>query len=386
MDGDSVVSARSERSRHSQNGKRVINHHCNNRLLVDAQRQQFKMNKLYRDRTKGYEDDDTVVTGATSEFNYSLEDFGKVNFNNQQSKNSFNTACLCFKLRSFCSSFLILLFSLVCFFSPIAMVVFPKVPLIDWSVDGCGSKCESTLLAFAFKLLILSLATWAIFLRHNRSILPRVDKNKLLILFLSSFITISFWLFYMLKLFKKKHVSYLTIVNYSSSFVDLLLFLNYLGVVFLEIRRLQKRFVVKILRSPDGVSKAYTVGIMTIQELALWCLHKYYADFQSFNPYLEMHRPTRNVSVPAFKLYNIDADSPKEPPISAKACSVVSSNHHERIIGEVEQERRLLKRRYRLLAAAEEAFQHIALIRAAGKVNLCIVINHILVYCTVSPL
>lgn len=375
MDEESVVSVRSERSRHSQGrseGRRQNQHHRNHRQLYELKDRHVKLNNLHRERAylRPHEDDDaTVVTAATSEFGYSLEDF-KVNFNNQPAKQTFSTVNICFKLRSFFTSILLLFFSMACFLSPIAMVIIPKVPLLDWNVDGCNSKCESSLLAIAFKLLILLLATWAIFFRQKRSFLPRLDRNKALILFLSCFMSISFWLFYTLKLYKKNNISYLSIVNYSSSFLDLLIFLNYLAVIFLEIKKLQNRFVVKLLRSPDGISKAYTVGSMTVQELALWCLHKYYCDFQSFNPYLEIQRPLKNTPAPSFKLYNIDGEPSKDPPIIPKACSVVSSHQNERFLSEVEHERRTLKRRYRLISATQEAFQHVSLIRASGLLAL----------------
>jgi len=77
------------------------------------------------------------------------------------------------------------------------------------------------------------------------------------------------------------------VVRYASSLVDALLFIHYLAVILLEIRHLQVQFAVKVVRSPDGVSRTYTVGQLSVQRLASWCLDRYYTDFEAYNPYLE---------------------------------------------------------------------------------------------------
>ena len=76
-------------------------------------------------------------------------------------------------------------------------------------------------------------------------------------------------------------------VRYASSLVDALLFIHYLAVILLEIRHLQTQFAIKVMRSPDGVSHTYTVGQLSVQRLATWCLDRYYRDFETYNPYLE---------------------------------------------------------------------------------------------------
>lgn len=69
--------------------------------------------------------------------------------------------------------------------------------------------------------------------------------------------------------------------------MDALLFIHYLAVILLEVRHLQAQFAVKVTRSPDGVSRTYTVGQLSVQRLASWCLDRYYRDFETYNPYLE---------------------------------------------------------------------------------------------------
>ena len=47
------------------------------------------------------------------------------------------------------------------------------------------------------------------------------------------------------------------------------------------------RFYVKVIRSPDGESRSYALGNLSIQRAASHVLDKYYTDFPIFNPYLE---------------------------------------------------------------------------------------------------
>ena len=49
------------------------------------------------------------------------------------------------------------------------------------------------------------------------------------------------------------------------------------------------RFCIKVVRSPDGQSRTYLVGQLSIQRAAAWVLEKYYTDFPMFNPYLESY-------------------------------------------------------------------------------------------------
>ena len=80
---------------------------------------------------------------------------------------------------------------------------------------------------------------------------------------------------------------YIVVVRYASSLVDALLFIHYLAVILLEVRHLQVQFAVKVTRSPDGSSRTYTAGQLSVQRLASWCLDRYYRDFETYNPYLE---------------------------------------------------------------------------------------------------
>ena len=46
-----------------------------------------------------------------------------------------------------------------------------------------------------------------------------------------------------------------------------------------------------MVRSPDGESRSYAIGQLSVQRAATWILEKYYTDFPVYNPYLERLPP-----------------------------------------------------------------------------------------------
>jgi vang-like len=59
--------------------------------------------------------------------------------------------------------------SLLGFLSPVAMVVLPKLGIGNWDTEPCAVECEGLLISFAFKLLILCIATVALFFRQPKA-------------------------------------------------------------------------------------------------------------------------------------------------------------------------------------------------------------------------
>lgn len=147
------------------------------------------------------------------------------------------------------------------------------------------------------------------------------------------------------------------------------------------------------MRSPDGESRSYAIGQFSIQRASVWILQKYYTEFSIYNPYLERLpvSKSRKGSGSSFKFYEVDGvtnntlqvknyipnlhsvfiamlnnlfillklqNSQSRAMLAAHARRRDSS-HNERFYEEQEYERRVKKRRARLVTAAEEAFTHI---------------------------
>ena len=148
----------------------------------------------------------------------------------------------------------------------------------------CGADCEGMLIGFAFKEVILLAATWALFFHRPRATLPRVSIFRALVVLFMFVLMVAFWLFYAVRIFSETSQTYSQLVQFGVSMADTLLFTHYVAVVMLELRQLQPFFVVKLVRSPDGMARSYTVGQLSVQRLALHCLDQYYRDFEVCMP------------------------------------------------------------------------------------------------------
>lgn len=302
-------------------------------------------------------DNTTAITGNTSETGFSVDDF-RTKFGKETYEENISIGCA-----RYIGSALAGILSVLGFLSPVAMVVLPKL-LNDWEAGECRPECEGLLISFAFKLLILCIGTVALFFRQPKATMPRVFLFRAVVLFLVFILTFAFWLFYGVRILKEKKTAYYDIVKFAVSLVDALLFIHYIAVILLEIRQIQPMFAIKVLRSPDGESKCYNIGALSIQRAAAWILEQYYKDFPVYNPYLEniTKRPAKMTSL---KFYNVDGNQPQNPQDRPRAIFASQSSrrrdasHNDRFYDELEYERRVRKRKARLMVAAEEAFTHI---------------------------
>lgn len=134
------------------------------------------------------------------------------------------------------------------------------------------------------------------------------------------------------------------------------------------------------MRSPDGVSKSYPVGSLSIQRTAVWILEKYYTEFPIHNPFLErlpLSRLNKKNQSKSFKFYEVDRStlkkndhqsSPhKSDHMSSRLAQLKDTSHNERFYEEYEYERRVRKRKARLITATEEAFAHIRRVNIETK-------------------
>lgn len=295
----------------------------------------------------------TAITGSTSEAGFSVEDMSRLNRDLEDS--------IGFRCARYFGCVVAGVLGAVASLSPIVMIILPKIGAMGWETDPCRPDCEGQLISFTFKLVILAIGSWALFFRRPSATMPRILVFRSVVVLLVFILTVSYWLFYGLCILKVRDRNYPGIVSFCVSFVDGLLFIHYLAVILLEVRHLQQEFVVKVVRSPDGQSHCYAVGRLTIQQLAVWCLQQYYKDFEVYNPYLE--RYTRRASrISGFRIYNVDGCGSDTG--SGRSRAVISarqrdSGHNDRFYEEQEYERRVRKRKARLISAAEEAFGHV---------------------------
>jgi len=145
------------------------------------------------DRGSQWGETTTVLTGATSEFNYSLEDVDE----SRDVENSVGFRCARYAGSVFAG-----VVGIAAFLSPIAMLVLPRVGIDGWRLNVCRPDCEGMLIAVGFKLLILAGGAWALFVRPPRATMPRLAVSRAAVLVLTFVVTFSFWLFYGVRIYK----------------------------------------------------------------------------------------------------------------------------------------------------------------------------------------
>ncbi|XP_050293489.1 vang-like protein 2 [Anthonomus grandis grandis] len=319
----------------------------------------------------------TAITGNTSEQSQSTEDVS-----NWPGEPDTGIGFMC---QRYVGALIMYILSTVAFLSPLGMVVFPKLgffPALSNRLGlaegdrllACGAECKGQLVSLAFKLIILAIGAWAVFLRKPQATLPRFFLFRAGVMLFVLICLFAYWLFYIVQVTEtaraattpEETVDYKALVAYASNLTDTLLFIHYLAVVLVEIRHLQPFYYIKVVRSPDGASKAYGIGQLSIQRAAVWVLEKYYTEFPIYNPYLERIpvSKSRKTST-SFKFYDVDGTNNTQIQQSQSRAMLAAharrrdSSHNERFYEEHEYERRVKKRRARLVTAAEEAFTHI---------------------------
>lgn len=222
METESVKSEQSSRSRRSRGHRERSNHrqhsHRSTRSNKSTRKAEDSMApfqttvNLTPDNRDGQEvievqilpqDDNwgentTAITGNTSEQSQSTEDVS-----NWPGEPDTGLSFLCHR---YFGSILTIILSIAAFLSPLAMVVLPKLgffPALSSTLGlqqnikllACGAECKGQLVSLAFKLVILAVGAWAIFLRRPNATLPRIFLFRAAVLAFVLVCTFAYWLF-----------------------------------------------------------------------------------------------------------------------------------------------------------------------------------------------
>jgi len=281
-----------------------------------------------------------------------------------------------FRLRRHAGPLVSGILSVLAVASPIVMVALPNVGALHLRESDlvCGVECDGMIVSLAFKLVVLVLGTWAVFLRRPRATLPRIRIFRAVVSLLTVVFIVSFWLFYASHVAKRERAAYKTdhsflqsLVQFAVNLTDSLIFVHYLAVLLMELRHTQAQYYVKVVRSPDGESKGFSIGDMSVQRAAEYVLDRYYSEFPIYNPYLDRigsgggtgsMRMRKGV-----KMYDVDGPGTNDGNSTVVSVASKGRSHGDRLIEELEFERKVKKRRARLIAATEDAFTHIKRMR-----------------------
>nr|ACC43963.1 Strabismus [Philodina roseola] len=258
------------------------------------------------------------------------------------------------------SNFLVYLLCFIAFISPI---FFLTLPSILNSSESIPIDDYSKILTLIFKEILLFIGTFSLlYRRRNYSFLPRIHLQKFLLIVILTLIIVSFWSFYIWKIWHVEKAKYEGILSLTSMYEDLLLFLLIIAVFLLEVKWIYPRWIVKVVRSPDGQTRQYTIGSMSIQEAATYLLEQYYKDFPVFNPWLENAQQTQARRVAgAFSTKSIGSQSNSSTVNGTENGGTARSmrGFNDRFYDELDYERRVRKRRTKLLSSCEDAFNHV---------------------------
>lgn len=262
------------------------------------------------------------------------------------------------------SILLSLALGLLAVLSPVAFVVIPRV---KWFTQSCGTKCDGGFVSLGVKIVILIIGIWALYIHQRKAILPRFNIFKISVMSLTFVVIVCYWLFYAFRIIEKREADLRAILDYALSFADSMLFLHYLSLILLYIRQRYKSFTIKVIRNVDGVARHYNIGQLSLQRAAVFILEKYYRDFGEYNPHLE-RAPSRAKAkqFTGLKFYDLDGKGQDPANMASQTRAVLAATarrregRNDRFYEEAEYEKRVKKRKARLITATEEAFGHVA--------------------------
>ena len=143
----------------------------------------------------------TVITGNTSERSESIEEIDQ--WSNEQG--SYNFTC-----SRYLGSAVIIAITSSAFLSPLVMVILPKLGFFGDTLSiltiqqkllysSCNIECKGHLLGLAFKVTLLGIGNWIIFLKSRESIMPRIFMFRTGVLILTTLCLSTYWLFYVVQ-------------------------------------------------------------------------------------------------------------------------------------------------------------------------------------------
>ncbi|CAD5221861.1 unnamed protein product [Bursaphelenchus xylophilus] len=270
------------------------------------------------------------------------------------------------------SSCLMFVFTVWMVFSALAMVVIPvlliQADLYETKDIQCNLDCTTNIFVIFIFTLILTYAVWAT-MKSTNAVLPRVRFRRISFIFFLVFILCSFWLFYIVQALLRSTIDYLVIQKLAITLLFVLIILQILWITHDRLRR-STMFRVTITRDPDGEVHVVQLGQTSIQEIAVEILRFYETNFSNFN--LQTYRSRtgaaqKNITMPTagFKLYDIDGNASqgvdeeamkKMVEVAAKQSAALSSDY---CMEEGDRERKMRRKKYRLLLSTEEAFAQI---------------------------
>ena len=205
---------------------------------------------------------------------------------------------------------------LISFLSLLSPILFLILPFVLNQIDSNDLIDYTYLLPIIFKIFFLLFGiVYFFFRRKSDNYLPRIDYQKFLVLICLLIILLTYWFYYIFKFLKIPSIKSERVFSLTSFYEDLLIYFFLINILLVHMKYFYPKWIVKIVRSPDGHTKQYTIGRMSIQEASVFLLEQYYKDFPVFNPWLEnLHQnhgtlTTKSVGSQSNASTNVNRDS-----------------------------------------------------------------------------
>lgn len=163
------------------------------------------------------------------------------------------------RTRSILISHFILYF--ICLLTYLSPLLFLILPYILRRSEFIQINDYTLLLTILFKLLLLFVGVLMLFYRRRNTIyFPRLHRQETIFFVILISIIFTYWFYYIFQLLQRTIINFESILSMTSTYEDLLLFFLFIVILTLEIKWLYPKYIVKIVRSPDGHTKQYTIG------------------------------------------------------------------------------------------------------------------------------
>lgn len=172
----------------------------------------------------------------------------------------------------------------LCLLAYLSPLLFLSLPYILRRSEFIQINDYTLLLTILFKLLLLFVGVLLLFYRRRNTIyFPRIHRQEFIFFLILITIIFTYWFYFILKLLQRTIIQYESILSMTSTYEDLLLFFLFIVILTLEIKWLYPKYIVKIVRSPDGHTRQYTIGKRDYQihQHVIICVFRFDVDSRS---------------------------------------------------------------------------------------------------------
>merc|ERR1711892_1551835 len=132
--------------------------------------------------------------------------------------------------------------------TPVFFLLLPRLYQRDNKSDSldCDIGCEGAIISIAVRLGILLIASYVLFWKAPRIRYPQINLYRSGVNALTFIITAVYWIFYSYKVMHWNQWNYPPIVQYTSQYVNVLIFLHYFAIVLIHFKSKDEIYLLEV--------------------------------------------------------------------------------------------------------------------------------------------